>query len=88
MQIKNSTPQSMFIDFLNQPKITMADEYIRANQFIDAIEKYFLFNIDDVSCDEIREMSLNQLSYILTKKIEKYKKYIRHTDGYFYDADH
>jgi hypothetical protein len=88
MQIKNNTPQSVFIDFLNQPKVTMADEYIRANQFIDAIENYFLFNIDDVPYDEIREMSLNQLSYILTKKIEKYKKYIRNTDGYFYDSDH
>jgi hypothetical protein len=77
MQAQTIDFQHVFFEYLNQTKVTLADEYIRANEMIDILENYFLFNIDDVDYDQIREMSLNQLSAILQKKINKYKKIMK-----------
>jgi len=74
MQVQTSDFQHVFFEYLNQTKVTLADEYIRANEMIDILENYFLFNIDDVDYDQIREMSLNQLSEILQKKNQQVQK--------------
>lgn len=83
MQVQSSDFEITFAEFLNQPKDTLADEYIRANEMISILENYFSFNIDDVVGEEIREMTLNQLSEILQKKINKYKRFRRHENGHF-----
>jgi len=87
MQVQTSDFQHVFFEYLNQTKVTLADEYIRANEMIDILENYFLFNIDDVNYDGIREMSLNQLSEILQKKINKYKRFRRADEGHFVEEE-
>lgn len=87
MQAQTSDFKHVFIDYINQKTVTAADQYIRANEMIDILENYFLFNIDDVDYDGIREMSLNQLSEILQRKIDKYKKYRRTEEGNFVEEE-
>lgn len=83
MNVKN-----VLLDVLNEEKQTMADEYIRMNEVLEFVYSYFAFNIDDVAGDEICDLSLNQLSQVLQKKINHYKKYVR-TDkvGVFAEAN-
>lgn len=83
MNVKN-----VLLDVLHEEKQTMADEYIRMNEVLEFVYSYFAFNIDEVAGDEIGELSLNQLSQVLQKKINLYKKYVR-TDkvGVFAEAN-
>jgi len=87
MQAQTIDFQHVFFEYLNQTKVTLADEYIRANEMIDILENYFLFNIDDVDYDQIREMSLNQLSAILQKKINNYNRFRRADKGHFVEDE-
>ena len=79
--------KDVLIDVLNEEKQTMADEFIRMNEVLEFVNSYFAFNIDDVAGEQIEELSLNHLSQILQKKINRYKKYVR-TDkvGIFAEA--
>lgn len=79
--------KEVLIDVLNEEKQTMADEYIRMNEVLEFVYSYFAFNIDDVAGEQIEELSINHLSQILQKKINRYKKYVR-TDkvGIFAEA--
>ena len=76
------------VEVLDAPHQTMADEYIRMNEIIDYVESYFLFNIDDVAGEDIRELTLNQLGNVLKPKIAFYKQFVA-TDkiGIFARAD-
>lgn len=87
MQNANNTFQVIFSDFLNQPKVTLADEYIRADELIDVLENYFFFNIDDVAGLEVRDMTLAELRNILDSKISKYKKFRRNENDTFSDEE-
>ena len=69
--------KSVLLDVLHEEKKTMADEYIRINEVLEFVYSYFSFNIDEVAGDEIGELTLNQLSQVLHKKINLYKKYVR-----------
>lgn len=79
--------KSFLVSYLNLPKATLADEYIRMSEFIETLEKYFLFNIDDICDYKIRNMTLDELDAILKTKIAKYEKYIKADDGYFYSKN-
>ena len=79
--------KDVLIDVLNEEKQTMADEFIRMNEVLEFVNSYFAFKIDEVAGEQIEELSLNHLSQILQKKINRYKKYVR-TDkvGIFAEA--
>lgn len=69
--------KEVLFSVLNEEKQTMADDYIRMNEVLEFVYSYFAFNIDDVAGEQIEELTLNELSHILQKKISRYKKYVR-----------
>jgi predicted Ser/Thr protein kinase len=76
MEIYMSVKDVLF-SVLNEEKQTMADDYIRMNEVLEFVYSYFAFNIDDVAGEQIEKLTLNELSHILQKKINRYKKYVR-----------
>ena len=62
---------------LNEERETMADDYIRMNEVLEFVYSYFACNIDDVAGAQIKELTLNELSQILKRKIDHYKKFVR-----------
>ena len=87
MQNTKSNFQSIFSSFINQPKATLADEYIRANELIDVLENYFIFNIDEFAGLEVHDMTLAELRNILELKISNYKNFRRNEYGTFSEEE-
>ncbi len=64
--IKNkSAIKDILLLALNEPNLSMADEYIKVREVLKFIYTYFCFNIDEVAGEEVENLTLYQLNKIL-----------------------
>ena len=74
--IENHTDiNSTLLKIMHEPKTTLADDYIRANEILNFLKNYLCFNFDDITGEDVANASVANISALLERNIEYFKKY-------------
>ena len=74
--IENRTDiKSTLSKFMHEPKITLADDYIRANEILNFLKTYLHFNFDGIASENVANASIADISALFERNIEYFKKY-------------
>lgn len=60
---------------MHEPKITLADDYIRANEILNFLKTYLYFNFDGITSEDVANASVANISALFERNIEHFKKY-------------
>ena len=81
--IENRTDiKSTLSKFMHEPKITLADDYIRANEILNFLKTYLYFNFDGIASENVANASIADISALFERNIEYFKKYKVDENGF------
>jgi hypothetical protein len=74
--VENRTDiKSTLLTIMHEPKTTLADDYIRANEILIFMKTYLCFNFDEITGEDVANASIADISAMLERNIEHFKKY-------------
>ena len=74
--IENRTDiKSTLLTIMHEPKTTLADDYIRANEILNFLKTYLHFNFDGIASENVANASIADISALFERNIEYFKKY-------------
>ena len=74
--------KSTLSKFIHEPKITLAGDYIRANEILNFLKTYLYFNFDGIASENVANASIADISALFERNIEYFKKYKVDENGF------
>lgn len=74
---------SILLKIMHEPKTTPADDYIRANEILNFLKTHLCFNYEGITGEDFANASIAEISALLERNIEYFKKYKLDKNGIF-----